>query len=424
MRRATHRLPGLVLTEHVFELPLDHEDPGGRTIEVFAREVTRPRGEPDQPVLVYLQGGPGFGAPRPTEKGGWIERALEDHRVLLLDQRGTGRSTAIDVPRVTAEGDAAAQAAYLAHFRADSIVADCEAIRRELGVERWSLLGQSYGGFCTLRYLSAAPEGLQAAYVTGGVPPLRATAEDIYRRTYELCKRKNREYYARYPEDVARVRAIAEHLAANEVRLPDGDPLSVRRFQTLGLQLGFSDGFETVHYLVEDAFTHGGALSYPFLRGLQNAQSWDTNPIFSVLHEACYTQGAASGWAAERLLAEHSEFTLAHDGPLYLTGEMVFPFLFDEVSTLRPLRDAAHLLAAKEDWPTLYRPEQLARNTVPVAAAVYANDMYVEREYSMETAALVPGLRTWLTDELEHNGLRADGARVLGRLMALARGDA
>ena len=54
MRRATHRLPGLVLTEHVFELPLDHADPGGRKIEVFAREVTRPRDAADRPVLVYL----------------------------------------------------------------------------------------------------------------------------------------------------------------------------------------------------------------------------------------------------------------------------------------------------------------------------------------------------------------------------------
>lgn len=424
MQRATHRLPGLVLTEHVFDLPLDHADPSGRTIEVFAREVRRPGDGSDRPFLVFLQGGPGFGAPRPNQRGGWLERALEDHRVLLIDERGTGRSTAIDAPRVTAEGDAEAQARYLAHFRSDSIVADCEAVRRELGVERWSLLGQSYGGFCILRYLSAAPEGLEAAYIAGGVPSLYATAEDIYRRTYELCKRKNREYYARYPEDIARVRAIAEHLEAQDVRLPDGDPLSLRRFQTLGLQLGFSDGFETVHYLVEDAFTHGGALSHTFLRGVQNAQAWDTNPIFSALHEACYTQGTASGWAAERLLAEHPEFTLEHDGPLHLTGEMVYPFLFDEVSTLRPLREAAHILAAKEDWPNLYDPEQLARNTVPVAAAVYANDMYVERELSMETAERVAGLRTWVTDEYEHNGLRADGGRVLGRLMDLVRGEA
>ena len=41
-----------------------------------------------------------------------------------------------------------------------------------------------------------------------------------------------------------------------------------------------------------------------------------------------------------------------------------------------------------------------------------------------ETAATIRGLRTWQTDEYEHNGLRADGERVLGRLIDLVRGRA
>ena len=41
--------------------------------------------------LVFLQGGPGFAAGRPVSaESGWIKRALQDHRVFLLDQRGTG----------------------------------------------------------------------------------------------------------------------------------------------------------------------------------------------------------------------------------------------------------------------------------------------------------------------------------------------
>ena len=49
---------------------------------------------------------------------------------------------------------------------------------------------------------------------------------------------------------------------------------------------------------------------------------------------------------------------------------------------------------------------------MPVAAAIYAEDMYVERAFSEETAARIRGLRPWLTNEYEHNALRADGARV------------
>src|SRR3954468_12675156 len=119
---------GLVLTEHEFAVPLDHARPDGETITVFAREVADPDGR-DRPLLVYLQGGPGSEAPRPTRhpsSPGWLERALTDFRVLMLDQRGTGRSTPVGaLPGLTP----AEKAEYLTHFRADSIVRDAEAIR-------------------------------------------------------------------------------------------------------------------------------------------------------------------------------------------------------------------------------------------------------------------------------------------------------
>ena len=52
--------------------------------------------------------------------------------MLLLDQRGTGRSTPATRQTLARLGSAQAQADYLAHFRADSIVLDAELIRREL----------------------------------------------------------------------------------------------------------------------------------------------------------------------------------------------------------------------------------------------------------------------------------------------------
>jgi hypothetical protein len=47
--------------------------------------------------------------------------------------------------------------------------------------------------------------------------------------------------------------------------------------------------------------------------------------------------------------------------------------------------------------------------------------MYVERVFSEETAARIKGLRMWLTNEYDHDGLRQDD-RVLDRLIDLARG--
>jgi pimeloyl-ACP methyl ester carboxylesterase len=403
---------GLVLTEHEFTVPLDHARPDGETITVFAREVAEPDGR-DRPLLVYLQGGPGSEAPRPTRypsSPGWLDRALTDFRVLMLDQRGTGRST----PVGTLPGRTGAeQAEYLTHFRADAIVRDAEHIRAELGVERWSVLGQSFGGLCVMTYLSIAPEGLREAFVTGGLAPIGPRVDEVYRATYARTLERCRRHYERYPADRERVRALRERLERDDVRLPSGDRLTPRRLRQLGNLLGMSTGAEDLHYILElpldaPAFGHD----------VEAALSFARNPLYAALQEACWADGGSTRWAAERLLPA----AYADDRELFV-GEHVYPWMFEEYGALAPLREAADILAGHE-WPRLYDADRLAANEVPVAAAVYAEDMYVERAFSEETAAHIRGLRTWLTDEYEHNALRADGGRVLGRLIDLARGRA
>jgi pimeloyl-ACP methyl ester carboxylesterase len=404
--------PGLLLTEHEFSVPLDHARPDGERITVFAREVADPDGR-ERPYLVFLQGGPGFEASRPTRHPtapGWLDRALRDFRVLMLDQRGTGRSSPIGaLPGLAPEE----QARRLTHYRADAIVRDAEWIRAQVGVERWSVLGQSFGGLCAVTYLSLAPEGLREAFVTGGLPPLGPRIDDVYRATYARTLERNRRYYDRYPGDRARVRALHERLEAQDVRLPGGDRLTGRRLRQLGWQLGMSDGAEALHYLLElpadaPAFGYDVEAALPFAR----------NPLYAILHEASWADGGATRWAAQRLLPAD------YDGASELfTGEHVYPWMFEEYGALAPLREAAEILAAHE-WPRLYDLESLRDNEVPVAAAIYAEDMYVERAFSEETAAQIRGLRPWLTNEYEHNALRADGERVLGHLIDLVRGRA
>ena len=202
----TYRVPGAVLTEREHRVPLDHARPDGPSITVFTREVADPDGGA-RPYLVFLQGGPGFEATRPTSPpSGWMARALRDYRVLLLDQRGTGRSTPVGpvIPGATPQE----QAAYLANFRADSIVRDAELIRRELGVERWSVLGQSFGGFTCLTYLSIAPEGLLEAFITGGLAPIGRPVDDVYGATWDRLARGQPPLLRALPGDRARVREI------------------------------------------------------------------------------------------------------------------------------------------------------------------------------------------------------------------------
>ena len=152
---------------------------------------------------------------------------------------------------------------------------------------------------------------------------------------------------------------------------------------------------------------------------------------------ACTDSGAPFGsqtsWSA-RYWAIRAEFPGFDPGPvldadpgstpLLFTGEMIYPWMIEGDPVLRPLREAADLLAERGDWPPLYDPTRLAANEVPVVAAVYYDDMYVDRELSIRTAQAIRGLRTWVTSEYEHDGLRVSAGAVLDRLIRMARGDA
>ena len=422
--RTDWTLPGLQLSDLVLPVPLDHAEPSGARIELFARLVARPGGE-DLPLLVFLQGGPGSEAPRPLDPATppWLPRALRDHRVLLLDQRGTGRSTPVgpDVPlpegaipgaRTLREATGEQQARYLTHFRADSIVADAELLREALGLERWSLLGQSFGGFTTLRYLSAAASGVEKALFTGGLPTVGPGMDQVYATTWEGMIERSERHWARFPGDRDRFRRLADAAAAGTLRVAGGRSVGVETLRRLGHLLGASQGAERLHLLLDldpasPAFAHDLAAALPFS---------GRNPLYAVIHESCWADGVATRWAAERTMPA----AVAED-PTLLAGEHIHRELFAEDPELAPWAEAAHLLAEHE-WPRLYDEQALRAAEVPGAAAVYFDDAYVPREHSLATAALLPGLRTWVTSEYEHNGLRASGETVLDHLLDLAAG--
>lgn len=394
------------------QVPLDHgAAPGGPSIDVFAREVVdaRARDPQDLPLLLYLQGGPGGKSPRPIGRDPLFEAALKRFRVILLDQRGTGRSTPVQATDV-ANLDAREAAELLSHFRADSIVRDAEEVRRvHFGGQRWWTIGQSYGGFLTLHYLSFFPEALEACVVTGGLPSIDPDAAEVYRRTYPRVLAKNEEFFTRFPHLRARVDKIADLLARETVLLPDGDQLTVRRFQTLGLDLGMGPGADRIHWLLDEAFAdrEETTLSETFLATVAQATSFATNPLFIVLQEAIYGPGPTS-WAAQAERPRHPEFE-ENARPLLFTGEMAYPWMLEEIRALRPFEDGGKALIGGE-WPIrMYDTDQLARNRVPVEAVIYSDDMYVDAGLSLDTASRVGEMRTWVTNEFEHDGIRMEG---------------
>ncbi|WP_423298908.1 alpha/beta fold hydrolase [Glutamicibacter nicotianae] len=414
---------GMDVTDHRIEVPLDHADPQGEKISIFAREIST---DSSKPWLLFLQGGPGGKSPRPGSLSGWLAEATKHFRVLLLDQRGTGLSTPANRKTLPLRGDSAAQARYLTHFRADSIVRDAEALREHLGIAQWSTLGQSYGGFCTLTYLSLFPQSLTRCLVTGGLASLDADAKTVYRATYQRMAERNREYFSWYPEDYETLHRIYEHVRTNDdERLPNGQRVTVPLVQMLGMYLGGNTRVHLLHHIFEEAFsdTPGGErLSDAFLEALNAQSSFASNPLYALMHETIYAQGEATNFAAEQVLPEFPDFTYHTATPL-LTGEMIYSWHFSEDPALRPLEDVARILAEHEGFGPLYDLDVLAKNKVPVAAAVYHDDVYVDRELSLRTASQVAGLQVWVTEDYHHDGIGDDGPAIFRRLLAMANGE-
>ncbi|PPL19177.1 alpha/beta fold hydrolase [Microterricola pindariensis] len=412
---------GILVRDHRITVPVDWGNPeSGESIEFFARElVDGARRHEKLPLLVYLQGGPGGKSPRPTGREGFLRAALGRFRVILPDQRGTGRSSAVTAHTMERFPGGEEGADYLRHFRADSIVRDLEALRAQVfGGERWWTLGQSYGGFLTLHYLSTAPEAIIASAVAGGLPSIEPSADEVYRRTYPRVLEKNERFYARFPGDRERVARVADAVAAGGVLLPDGDTLTVPRLQSLGLDLGMKPGADRLHWIFDEAWsdTAETRLSETFLSAVRARTAFDTNPLFAVLQESIYG-GEPARWAAQRALAAHPQLDPSAR-PLHFTGEMMYPWMFEQIRALRPFQAAVERLMAREDPIELYALPRLAANEVPVEAVVYHDDMYVDAGLSLQTAGRVGALNAWVTNEFEHDGLHGDDVaeRLFGRL--------
>jgi hypothetical protein len=411
-------------------------------------------------MMIYLQGGPGFGSPTPvtglsfSQGSSWGSAALGKYkRIVLMDQRGTGQSTPItkqsleqrfpdlfvlddreqngDLNQLVAshpEEYNRFQAAlgkatdYMAQFRADNIVKDAEMIREALlqpleeagsppTPRPWGCsLGQSFGGFCTMTYLSQVDNPPRICLFTGGIAPMTFAATEVYSKLWARVKERSLRYYEVYPGDIAQVKKIVKKLLERPAELPSGGRLTARRFLQLGMNLGGSpSSFASMHSLVSTAFLQPGETEFTraFLKSFDTAQPFDDHPIYFWLHESIYCDGpkfSPSSWSAERVFQETTETPSELDykltshlpsdkRPTIFLGEMVFPWMSEDYAECSGIgcTALANALATKEDWPALYDGDHmravLANGTTKSAAAVYYDDIYVDFDCCMKLTA-------------------------------------
>ncbi|NNF51058.1 MAG: alpha/beta fold hydrolase [Gammaproteobacteria bacterium] len=167
-------------------VPENPDDPGGREIALFVAVIESEGSEVPTDAFTFLAGGPGQAA---TTSFVDLHRAFElvrrDRDVVLVDQRGTGRSAPLECKEDEAllgpSPDAAALMASLRlcldSFEADPrfyttsiAVDDLERVRRALGYETFNVYGGSYGTRVGLHYLRKYPDSVRTLILDGVVP--------------------------------------------------------------------------------------------------------------------------------------------------------------------------------------------------------------------------------------------------------------
>lgn len=195
----------------VLSVPENPQAPHGRQIGLYvARVAAISRRKLADPLFV-LAGGPGQAASAfYATVAGAFERIHRDRDIVLIDQRGTGRSNplncAADPERLYRETEAQIAAATqrclaalapradVAYYTTSVAVGDLDAVRAALGYQRINLYGASYGTRVAQQYLRRFPQRVRAVILDGVVPPaliigpaVATDAESALRRILARC---------------------------------------------------------------------------------------------------------------------------------------------------------------------------------------------------------------------------------------------
>ncbi len=164
--------------------------------EIYYEQYGTPYGKP----VVFLHGGPGGGTSRVHGRF-WDP---SKHRIVLFDQRGCGKST----PH-----------ACLIDNTTWHLVADIEALRKQLGIARWQVFGGSWGSTLALAYAQRHPEAV-TELVLRGIFLLRKRELDWFYQ--EGASRLFPDAWERYLEPIPEVER-ADLMAAYHARLTNED---------------------------------------------------------------------------------------------------------------------------------------------------------------------------------------------------------
>ena len=262
-RLAADRVPAAYADCGTLTVPLDPAAPEGPKIAIFAARIGALSAEPRPDPLLLIAGGPGQSTVDfYLQTRGAFEAARRDRDLILVDQRGTGRSAdgfacevREDLSLDTAESEelAAVVDACLGQLRHDPrfyttsvAVRDLDAVRAALGIEAWNVYGVSYGSRVAQHYLRQYPAQTRSLVLDGVVPPPLALGPDVARE----AQRALEQIFARCaadPQCGARFAALPQlftevlaRLDAGAAEETDPAPLSALELRTLVRFMSYS----------------------------------------------------------------------------------------------------------------------------------------------------------------------------------------
>jgi pimeloyl-ACP methyl ester carboxylesterase len=194
-RLTTGSMPAVFAQCATLDVPLDPASPDGPTIALAVARIPALTATPQLDPLLLINGGPGgSGIDLYIQARASFELARRDRDIILIDQRGTGRSRAglectlpDDLDLDTAARDLLAATAMRCveelaadprFFTTSVAVGDLERLRDAFGVAEWNIYGVSYGTRVAQHYLRRYPEHVRAVVLDGIVPAALALGPD------------------------------------------------------------------------------------------------------------------------------------------------------------------------------------------------------------------------------------------------------
>jgi pimeloyl-ACP methyl ester carboxylesterase len=244
--------------------PENPEQPDGARLDLFIAKIPSLSPEPAPDAFTIINGGPGASSVSLfVDLAQAFSGVLRERDIVLVDQRGTGRSNALECPELekaaedySIEAVQEATRACLESLAGDprfyttsQAVQDLEAVRAALGYERLNVYGVSYGTRVSMHYLRRYPDRVRTLILDGVVPPGLAlgvnVAENAQRRLDELFAQCDRapECSEAFPDLQASFTQLQSNLNAEPVSLRFPNPIT-------GLEESLAFGYDHLALVV------------------------------------------------------------------------------------------------------------------------------------------------------------------------------